>query len=87
MRGDYTRELWRIEAWLRVEDPRFARGLETGKPCPPREYRLRWSLLLLVAVFPVLVTGLVLGSLPLVVGALALAGTAVALYRRTSRIF
>lgn len=37
---------------MRTEDPRFARAMERGEPCRPREYRRRsaWLLLAVAAV-------------------------------------
>ncbi|WP_369206498.1 DUF3040 domain-containing protein [Streptomyces sp. PU-14G] len=34
-----------MEARMRSEDPRFARAMESGRPCRPREYRrgAAWS--------------------------------------------
>lgn len=55
-----------LEAELREEDPRFARGLARGRPCRPREYRRLLVWLLLAAAYAALVVGLAVEHAPLI---------------------
>ena len=65
--------------WER-DDPRFARGLATGRPCRPREYRHRTTWLLLAGALALLAAGLALQhALPLSAGVI-LSALAVRLY-------
>lgn len=67
-----------LEARTRRSDARFARGLGTGRPRPPREYRRRrgpaWALL--AASMAMLVTGVVLPQGLLLAAGLVTAGIA-----------
>ncbi|MER7819134.1 DUF3040 domain-containing protein [Streptomyces sp. NPDC096153] len=69
-----------LEAGLLHDDPRFARALAAGRPCPPREYRRgrAWPLLLGAAVVVVLGMAPVLGPLlgSLLASGVVLAGIA-----------
>lgn len=68
--------LHEIEARLLHEDPRFARGLGHGRPCPPREYRYARAWLLLAAALAVLGTGIAVAHGLLIAAGLVLAGVA-----------
>jgi hypothetical protein len=64
------------------EDPEFARGLASGHPVPPREYRQRRGWLLLAIALVALVVGIAVGHGLLIAAALALASIAVHLIER-----
>ena len=64
------------------EDPEFARGLASGRPVPPREYRRRRGWLLLVVALVGLVAGIALGHGLLIAAALVLASIAVHVLER-----
>ncbi|MEU1849361.1 DUF3040 domain-containing protein [Streptomyces sp. NPDC019990] len=60
MPGPDDRRLTETEALLDREDPRFARALGAGRPCPPPEYRHARAWLLLAVAMAVPATGLAL---------------------------
>ncbi|MFH0515803.1 DUF3040 domain-containing protein [Streptomyces sp. M41] len=76
-----TDPLHELEARTRGSDPRFARGLETGNPRQPREYRRRrgraWALLALAVAM--VITGTALAQGLLLAAGLVLAGMATSL--------
>ena len=76
MPGPDDRRLKEIEALLDQEDPRFARALEAGRPCRPREYRHARAWLLLAVAMAVLGTGIALAHGLLIATGLVLAGMA-----------
>ncbi|WP_409467241.1 DUF3325 family protein [Streptomyces sp. HC307] len=73
-----TNPLHDLEAQTQRSDPHFARGLETGHPRQPREYRRRrglaWALLALSVAM--MITGMVLPQGLLLATGLVTAGMA-----------
>ncbi|MFB7733378.1 DUF3040 domain-containing protein [Streptomyces sp. NPDC056112] len=87
MPGTDDKLLSEIAARVYRDDPRFARALRAGRPCPPREYRRTrvWPLFALALV--ALGTGVALAHGLLIVTGLVLAGMAAELCdpQRTAR--
>ncbi len=78
MSGDHGDDpLGELEARFRREDPRFARGMERGRPCRPREYRQGRGLLLLAAACALFGAGAAAGSGLLIASGLMAAAGAV----------
>lgn len=82
-----------IESELRSDDPRFARGIETGRPSRPREYRYGPVRLLLAVAAGAFVWGIGAKQILLVAAGAVLVAAAVRLYdlqqeqvRRDSRM-
>jgi Flp pilus assembly protein TadB len=73
-------EIADLEAWRRHDAPRFARGLGSGRPRRPREYRRGRAWLAMVLAIAVLVLGAVLGQGLLLAAGLVMAGAAVNLF-------
>jgi len=70
------RSLAELEAQTERTDPRFARGLGSGRPCPPREYRRGRAWIVLAVAGALLVTGTLLPDGLLIVAAIVVAGAA-----------
>ncbi|WP_329026385.1 DUF3040 domain-containing protein [Streptomyces sp. NBC_00690] len=60
----------------RSEDPRFARAMDRGEPCRPREYRHRSAWLLLAAASVLFGVGVVISDGLLIASGLVVAGAA-----------
>ena len=71
-----------LEVETERDDPRFARGLGTGRPCRPREYRFGVLWVLILAAPGSLVLGLALKQALLVAGSVMLAAVASRLHDR-----
>lgn len=69
-----------LEARLRHDDPRFARGLGEGRPRRPREYRRRRAWLALAVALAAMVTGAVLPHGLLLAAGLVMTALAVNLF-------
>lgn len=69
-----------LEERMERSDPRFARGLDAGRPRPPREYRRRLAWVLLAVSVSMLVGGLVLPQGLLLATGLVVAGVAAHLF-------
>ncbi|MEU7380613.1 DUF3040 domain-containing protein [Streptomyces sp. NPDC088337] len=76
MPGTDDKLLGEIAARVYRDDPRFARALRAGRPCPPREYRRTRAWLLLTFALLVLGTGITLAHGLLIVTGMVLAGMA-----------
>ncbi|WP_240045405.1 DUF3040 domain-containing protein [Streptomyces sp. L-9-10] len=74
------RRLGDLATRLRQDDPRFARALEAGSPCRPREYRHGVAWLLVAVALGGFVLGVVVGHGLLIAGGLVLAGAAAHLF-------
>lgn len=68
------RSLAELEAQTERTDPRFARGLRSGRPCPPREYRRGRAWIVLAIAGALLVTGTLLPDGLLIAAAIVVAG-------------
>lgn len=68
-----------LAALLEREDPRFARGLATGRPARPREYRRTGAWWVLATGVALLVTGVAVTDGLLIATGLVLSGIAVQL--------
>ncbi|MET9610706.1 DUF3040 domain-containing protein [Streptomyces sp. NPDC006512] len=69
-----------LEAALWHDDPRFARGLGTGRPRRPREYRRGRAWLVMLLALSAVVTGAVVPHGLLLAGGLITAALAVNLF-------
>ena len=56
-----AQELRQIERTISSDDPSFAYGLRSGRPCPPREYRRRRARLVATVLAVVLSGGVAVG--------------------------
>ncbi|MFP8959169.1 DUF3040 domain-containing protein [Streptomyces nanhaiensis] len=65
-----------IEAQMERSDPQFSRGLDSGQPCSPREYRRGPGWLLLALSLVLVVAGFALPQGLLLATGLVLAGVA-----------
>jgi DUF3040 family protein len=79
--ADSEKVLRELEARAERSDPRFARGLDAGRPCPPREYRRDPAravpaVAVLAVSLAALAAGAVLGDGLLLVTGLVMAGAA-----------
>ncbi|MEU3345078.1 DUF3040 domain-containing protein [Streptomyces sp. NPDC006700] len=76
MPGTDDKLLGEIAAHVYRDDPRFARALRAGRPCPPREYRRTGAWLSLTFALLVLGTGITMAHGLLIVTGMVLAGMA-----------